>query len=846
GEPFVLDVTETIKPQTVNRLAVRVLNPTNEPIDGFRLPETTMWAKGIPCQPGLALNYGGIIDDVELLVAPAVRIEDLFVRPDPKTGRIRVQANVRNAGKEPVKGRIALIVSPATGGETYNAVELDRELPPGDTLVESELTVPQPRLWQLNDPYLYRITARAFAESTTSFDEQSTRCGFRDFRFENGYFRLNGKRILLKSSQTDARAPGGIFVAHDPDLLRRDLINCKATGHNMIRAFGGQIPRYQIEMCDEIGLMVYQEHAGAWRMEPSPKLAERFNRSVGAMVRRDRNHACIVMWGILNETPLGAVYDQGVAALPLVHALDDTRMVMLNSGCFDNSGKAFANPGVAQWQSEFYDIHPYQPVPHRAAIINTLRTLAPQGKRFFHSEGGVGSALNVPRLARQFEQIGETSLEDAVVCRRLLDQFTADWERWKMADTFANPDDYFRQCIAWMAPVRKLEANALRANPNLVGYNITGLVDPSTTGEGLLATTFRELKPGVVDAMFDAFAPLRWCLFVEPVQVYRGRKAKLEAVIANEDVLPPGKYPARLQIVGPRNLIAFDRTITVTIPDRSGKSEPPFALPVFAEEVVIDGPSGKYRFLATFLKGAAAAGGDVEFYVTDPAEMPNVETEVVLWGDDPELATWLKNNNIKSRAFTSGQQAAREVILVGYRPAPGDGKAFAELARHIARGSHAVFLYPEVFMQGDKRTVWLPLVKKGNRIDVPIWLYHKDDWAKNHPIFDGLPAGSVLDHTFYREIPGGSAFSGQDDPAEVVAGTINTSLGYSSGLTIAIHNLGAGRFTLNTLHLRQNLGSDPVAERIVRNMLRYAARDVEKPPVDLPADFESQLKAMGY
>ena len=62
---------------------------------------------------------------------------------------------------------------------------------------------------------------------------------------------------------------------------------------------------------------------------------------------------------------------------------------------------------------------------------------------------------------------------------------------------------------------------------------------------------FRELKPGTVDAMFDALCPLRWCLFVEPVQVYRGRKAKFEAVLANEDVLAPGDYPVRLQVVGP-------------------------------------------------------------------------------------------------------------------------------------------------------------------------------------------------------------------------------------------------------------------------------------------------------
>ena len=103
-----------------------------------------------------------------------------------------------------------------------------------------------------------------------------------------------------------------------------------------------------------------------------------------------------------------------------------------------------------------------------------------------------------------------------------------------------------------------------------------------------------------------------------------------------------------------------------------------------------------------------------------------------------------------------------------------------------------------------------------------------------------------MDHAFYREVLPNTVWAGQDVPAEVVAGAINTACGYSSGLTVAVYNLGAGRFTLNTLRIRENLGSDPVAERLLRNMLRHAARDTAKPPADLPADFDQQLKAMGY
>ena len=103
-----------------------------------------------------------------------------------------------------------------------------------------------------------------------------------------------------------------------------------------------------------------------------------------------------------------------------------------------------------------------------------------------------------------------------------------------------------------------------------------------------------------------------------------------------------------------------------------------------------------------------------------------------------------------------------------------------------------------------------------------------------------------MDYAYYREIIPDAAWIGQDRPAEAVAGGINASQGYSSGLYVAVYELGAGRFILNALRIRENLGSHPAAERLLRNMLRYAARDLGKPPAQLPSDFDRQFKAMGY
>jgi hypothetical protein len=328
--------------------------------------------------------------------------------------------------------------------------------------------------------------------------------------------------------------------------------------------------------------------------------------------------------------------------------------------------------------------------------------------------------------------------------------------------------------------------------------------------------------------------------------VYRNSAVKLDAVLANEDALPPGEYPVRLQVVGPAGQRLLDRTIQVRIPARSGETEPPFALAAFSENLRLAGPAGRYRFLAAFGKGGAASGGETEFYVADAAEMPPVNHEVALWGEDAELAQWLGAHGVRVRAFTPGQPSGPEVLLVPAKPAGDDAPAWGDLVRRIARGSSAVFLCPEALKKGGNPAGWVPLANKGRLANMASWVYLKDEWTKRHPIFDGLPAGGLMDYTFYREVIPDFVWAGQEAPAEVVAGAINTSLGYGAGLLVSAHKLGAGHFILNTLRIRENLGKDPAAERLLRNMLNYAAKQAAQPLAALPADFDEQLRKLGY
>jgi hypothetical protein len=876
--PFVLDVTCAVKPGGANRVAVRVLNPTVEPIDGITLGQTAHGIKRYPLSPGAVYNAGGIVDSVALMMCPAVYVDDLFVRPDSKTGVIRVDITIRNASVESTPVLFELAVAPAAGGPTLATVLFRCPAPSGDTLVQSQLQVPNPHLWELNDPYLYRVTARVWAEKSESFDDRSVRCGFREFRFDNGYFRLNGRRVFPRGPLNLIQYPVGHTVPLDPDYLRRDVLAMKSMGMNIVRAcFGGMTAR-QLDIYDEMGIMVYMENYGGWQMDESPSLEKLVDQALVQIVSRDRSHPSIVAWGLLNETHDGRLFRHAVDMLPLVRSFDDSRMVFLSSGRWDGDYRigSLSNPGSLRWESPLRDVHAYPKVPHTAETIQMMRTLgrnlpdaqaAPVDgivKPLFPaedavdmkdvpvllSEYGTGGAIDLTRYARHYEQLEAEGAEDACYYRDKLDKFMVDWQRWELSDCWARPEDFFAESDRTMAALRLVGENALRANPNLVGHLFCAIVDSDFDGVGVL-NAFRELKRGATDVMVDVWAPLRWCLFVEPIQVYRGAKVQLEAVLANEDVLRPGEYPVQIQVMDPNNRCVFEKTIAASIPDPKGNPEPPLALPVFAEAITIDGPSGKYRFLATFQRGAAAAGGEAEFHVADPADMPAVTREVVLWGDDPGLGKWLTDRGIRVKPFAQAAATSREVILAGAKPPSGAGaKEFRELTRRIAVCSTVVFLCPGLFAKGDQPTAWAPLREKGSisALDHVGGYYRGDAFAKRHPIFDGLPAGGIMDYTFYREIipQGLVAWVDSSSPAEVAAGGIRAQFGYGSGLLTSIHHFGAGRFILNTLRIRESLGKDPVAERLLRNMLNYAAKEIDKPLADLPADFESQLKAIGY
>lgn len=851
--PFELDVTAALRPGE-NLLAVRVLKPGDERIDGYVLNEIPRRVQRDHArfEPGGLYNVGGIVGPVALALVPEVCLTDLCVRPELGTGQIVVTVKVRNDSPHPAAGRLRLRVMPASGGATITEAEISAVFPVACTQHHATLCVPQHRAWNLDDPVLYRVEAHLLTTGRGGglTHDLGVRCGFRDFRVVDGFFQLNGRRLFLRSSHTGNHFPVGQILPADPDLMRRDLIKAKAAGFNCIRfIFCGAIPE-QLDFCDELGLLVYEETYASCGMEDTPHLVERYERSYRELLRRDRNHPCVVIWGLLNEMRDGPMFRCAVEFLPKLRELDPTRLVLLGSGRWDGllAIGSVSNPGGTMWETVWgaqgpavapvtneinYDpsgylpgvgdthLYPKYPLTNRSRTL--LRTLGEGQKPVFLSEFGIGSTMNVIEDLRGYDRPELAhDLADRAGIRDMAERFQADLTRYGMANLYPFPVDFFRDSQRRHSFHRRLAFDLVRSNPQLCGYNLTGLLDHALTGEGLWSF-WRRWKPGIVEALEDGWSPLRWCLFVNPSHGYAGRPLELEAVLATEDALPPGRYPVTFRICGEAGVV-WERRATVEIPQPPAGGRLPLAVSVLKTRVRLDVPAGEYVFAADLERGGAPTGDRLPFRVADAAALPRGKGALYLWGFDARRRHWLEVRGFQCRAYTPGTERPRGLILVGnVPPGPRTAERWRGLRRAIEAGATVLALSAQPFRGEPADLPWGAELRAREFYD---WLYHKEIVGKRHPVFAGLPAGGILDWHVYEAVAGPDLFDCADTPDEVIAAAFAVGYscrgGYNTGIVTALKRWGKGCLYFNALRVFENLGQHPTADRLLLNLLAYA------------------------
>lgn len=199
---------------------------------------------------------------------------------------------------------------------------------------DAELEVPDAHLWSADDPFLYTVRATLSRDGAV-VDTVHARFGIRTLAWSaREGFLVNGESVLLR----------GGCIHHDNGLLgaatyaeseQRRVRIMRETGFNAIRSAHNPASDELLDACDRLGMYVIDETFDMWyqhknRYDYARDFETDWKQDVAAMVRRDINHPCVLMYSIGNEVsepakPRGLQTEQ--AMIDLVHDLDDTRPV---------------------------------------------------------------------------------------------------------------------------------------------------------------------------------------------------------------------------------------------------------------------------------------------------------------------------------------------------------------------------------------------------------------------------------------------------------------------------------------------------------------------------------------
>jgi beta-galactosidase len=160
------------------------------------------------------------------------------------------------------------------------------------TTIKQSLSLSSPRLWSLEDPYLYRIFA-VLKSGGVAIDNKLIPVGIRRVEIKpNGVF-LNGKHVKLKGTNNH-QDHAGVGAAIPDALQYHRVFLLKQLGSNAYRASHNPPSPALLDACDSLGMLVMDENR---LLNSSPQYLEDFK----LLILRDRSRACVFMWSIGNE-----------------------------------------------------------------------------------------------------------------------------------------------------------------------------------------------------------------------------------------------------------------------------------------------------------------------------------------------------------------------------------------------------------------------------------------------------------------------------------------------------------------------------------------------------------------
>lgn len=297
------------------------------------------------------VQYGGILEPVELLSTRKVYLSNLAIEAQPGSGGTEVSLKAEITNQSEDNSRAELNFSVRVQGKVFSstqAVEIQR----GKTKSFTARFQPEnARLWTLEKPVLYDASTELTLNGKT-LDRIADRFGVRKIETRGREILLNGQPIHIRGvNRYDEFYGRGPCVSEKE--IYADLRRIKKLGANFVRMNYPQSPVHH-RIMDELGLLCFEEvPLDWWRASWHPPVPAEFNNDkiidaaelcLEAMIRRDRNHPCVTIWSVANECETAD--DMGIRAMERLlrkaRSLDSTRLITYVTNGDVAKNKAFA------------------------------------------------------------------------------------------------------------------------------------------------------------------------------------------------------------------------------------------------------------------------------------------------------------------------------------------------------------------------------------------------------------------------------------------------------------------------------------------------------------------------
>ena len=318
---FEIDITNELKYGEDNLIEV---------VADTREPGNSRWYTG-----------GGLIRNVSIVATP----KDLYFGRHPlyittrENRFVSISAEFTNRTKEQ-STHIAVQITGPDGETIYNettSLKRHKMARTQEERIATDVEIKEPKIWDLDTPYLYTVKAQLLREDGTVADETCETFGIRTIEFGPDFgMKLNGKKVLLKG-YANHHTLGALGAAAYPKAIEKRLKLIKQFGMNHIRTSHNPYSRDFIKLCDKYGILLVDELYDKWtRQHTGGKVAfeEHWQQEVPEWVKRDRNSPSVVLWSLGNELqqdPNMPFNDFGVTMYKLQKTLlqryDSTRLV---------------------------------------------------------------------------------------------------------------------------------------------------------------------------------------------------------------------------------------------------------------------------------------------------------------------------------------------------------------------------------------------------------------------------------------------------------------------------------------------------------------------------------------